>query len=331
MSENKQQPDLETRFLEPEGWRWHRFEREGRSIRFGCVFPKDSIPDAVIVCLQGVREFSEKYFETARWALDHNIAFYIMDWAGQGGSTRFLPNRQKRHSTGFHHDVEDLQYFIREYVKHSCVHPDKGRIPMTLLAHSMGANIALRHMSKYPDVFECAALTSPMIGIKVFKFIPQSFALALTGLFGSLLGNSYVPGGDDWGKRGEHARLTSDPVRKKVQDAWCRTDESLQCGDVTFGWLHQAQKSCMAVQSSSVSGIIATPCLFAIPAHEDLVDNKKSLKVISNIHNAKVIEYPRSAHEILMETDNIRDDFLGHFYNLVKEMIIDRPDTLKPF
>ncbi len=327
----EQHPDLEDRFLQPDGWRWHSFERDGRKIRFGSVFPKDSIPDAVIVGLHGVREFTEKYYETAQWALDNNFAFWMMDWAGQGKSTRFLKNPQKRYSTGFDDDIEDLHYLVMEYIKHSSVHPDKGRIPMAMMGHSMGANIGLRYLQKYNDVFECAALTSPMIGIKAFKCVPQKAALLTAYLCKLALGKSYVPGGKDWGKRKDHARLSHDPVRSKVHNAWCAHDPELQCGDVTFGWVYEAQKTCVRLQSSNVHGEIATPCLFAIPAHEDLVDNKIAEKVISGIHNAQIIDYPHAAHEILMETDEIRGDFLKHFYALIEENIINRPETLKPF
>lgn len=324
-------PDLEDRFLQPKGWRWHSFERAGRKIRFGSVFPEDSVPDAIIVCLQGVREFTEKYYETARWCLDHNFAFWMPDWAGQGKSSRFLKNTQKRHSHGFDADIEDLHYFILEYVKHSSVHPDKGRIPMAMLAHSMGANIGMRFLHKHPDLFECAAFTAPMIGIKVFEHLPQSLALMAAGVCNAVAGSSYVPGGNDWNKRKEYARLSFDPVRKNVHHAWCEHDTDLQSGDVTFRWLYEAQKSCMRLQSSTVYKNISTPCLFGLPDQEDLVDNKKANIVINGIPHAKSVTYASSAHEVLMEKDEIRADFLKHFYSFVEENIIKRPETLKPF
>lgn len=331
MTDQTSIPSIESRFLQPVGWRWHNFERTGRKIRFGSVFPQDSIPDAVVVCLQGVREFSEKYYETAHWCLENNLAFWTCDWAGQGQSMRYLKNPQKRHSHGFDADIEDLRYFIMEYIKHSSVHPDKGRIPMAMLAHSMGANIGLRYLQKYPDSFECAAFTSPMIGIKVFQYVPQRLALMTTSLLSAFMGKSYVPGGADWGKRRDHARLTHDPIRKNIHQAWCESNPALQCGDVTFGWLNAAQKSCIALQSPSIHNEISKACLFGIPAHEDLVDNKIAEKVIAGIHNAKIIEYPNAAHEVLMEKNIIRDNFLKHFYTLIKENIINRPETLKPF
>lgn len=324
-------PDIDERFCEPEGWRWHRFNRNGRDIRFGSVFPKNSIPDAVVVCLQGVREFSEKYFETAQWCLDHNMAFWTMDWAGQGQSTRFLSNPQKRHSAGFDADIDDLHYFVLEYIKHSSVHPDKGRIPMAMLAHSMGANIGLRYLAKNLGIFECAAFTSPMTGIKALKYMPQRLSLTVAELCKCMAGSFYVPGGRDWGKRGEHVRLSHDSVRSQIHQKWCEFDSDLQCGDVTFRWVYEAQKSCVALQSKLVHGAIEIPCLFGIPAHEDLVDNTITQKIVSNMYNAKIIDYPGAAHEILMETDEVRDNFLHHFYNLIKENIINRPETLKPF
>ncbi|MGH1375568.1 MAG: alpha/beta fold hydrolase [Alphaproteobacteria bacterium] len=323
--------DIDTRFQMPTGWRWHNFERNGRKIRFGSVFPQDSIPDAVVVCVQGVREFSEKYFEVARWCNDQNLAFWTMDWVGQGKSTRYLDDPEKRHSDAFEEDIEDLHYFIMEYIKHSSVHPDKGRIPLALLAHSMGANIGLRFLHKYPEVFECAAFSAPMIALKVFEKIPQRLALCATTVCNSLLSSNYVPGGNNWEARTEHARLSFDEERNKIHDLWCEHDPELRCGDVTYGWLHEAQKSCLELQKTAIHSKIITPCLFGIPAHEDLVDNKIIQKVIGGTPYAQCVEYPGSAHEILMEKDDIRTNYLENFYKLIEETIIDRPETLKPF
>lgn len=331
MSTDLTPPDLETRFQEPEGWRWHSFKHNGRELRFGTSSPKDSVPDAVVVCLQGVREFSEKYFETARWCNANNITFWTFDWAGQGKSTRYLSNPQKRHGGDFAQDVEDLHCFIMEYIKHSSVHTDKGRIPMAMLAHSMGANLGMRYLQQYPDTFECAAFSAPMIGLKVFEKIPQSIAQMATALCSLCVGQSYIPGGDDWGKQKKHARLSSDPIRTLIHNQWCKADPELQTGEVTFGWLNVAQKSCRTVQQTSFTSQIKTACLFGIPGNDDLVDNVMANKVIGNIDNAQTIDYPDSFHEILMETDDVRDDFLNKFYNLIKENIIDRPETLKPF
>ncbi len=322
-------PDIEERFTEPKGWRWHSFERiKGRTIRFGSVFPQDSIPDAVIVCLQGLGEFSEKYYELARWCNENNLAFWIMDWAGQGKSTRYLSNPQKRHSAGFDEDIKDLHYLIMEYIKHSSVHPDKGRIALAMIAHSMGGNLGLRYLKEYPDMFECAAFSAPMTGIKTFSKVPQHIAYAATFLLNLFASTSYIGSNGDWEKGKRKYRLSSDPKRSLLDDQWFEINPELRCGNVTFRWLYEAQKSCLTVQKNTN---IKTPCIFGIAGYENLVDNKITKKIISRMNNAKYSEYPESFHEILMEKDNIRDDFLDNFYKLIKENIIDKPQSLKPF
>jgi len=325
--------NIEQRFTQPPGWRWHSFERKkGRHIRFGSAFPKNSIPDAVVVCLPGVREFSEKYFEIANWCLDHNLAFWVMDWVGQGKSTRLIKsNPQKRHSHGFKEDVEDLRYFIMEYIKHSSVHPDKGRIPMVMLGHSMGAHVGLHYLSKYPEGFECACFDSPMLGLKVYENMPQEIGLFLALLYRLLAGSCYVPKGNDWEKRREYANLTSDDVRKNIERIWIEDSPELRCGDVTNRWIFEAQRSCMRLKSVLKKSPPALSCLFAFSGLETLVDNALAQEILGYLPKVKVIDYPGGGHEIMMEKDEIRDNFLQHFYNLIKETIIDRPETLKPF
>lgn len=326
-------PDIEPRFREPKGWRWHNFTRQGRSIRFGCASPHDSIPDAVVVCLEGLREFSEKYFEIARWCNDQNLAFWIMDWAGQGKSTRYLKNPQKRHSTGFDEDIADLHYFILEYIKHSSVHPDRGRIPLVMLAHSMGANLGLRFLHQYPKVFECAAFTTPLLGLKAAENMPTFLASGLTYGLKTLRGKSYIPEGGDWKNEmpPPHKTLTGDPVRAQIHNQWLETNPDLRCGDATYGWVYEAHKSCLVLQNPKNLKNIKTPCLLGIAGHEHLVDNRMTRKFASVLPHAKILEFPESYHEILMEKDAVRGVFLENFYNLVKETVIDRPETLKPF
>lgn len=251
---------------------------------------------------------------------------------GQGKSDRYIrSNPQKRHNHDFSLDVQDLHYFITAYVKPASVHPDRGRIPLIMLAHSMGANIGLRYLSEHQGMFECAAFTAPMVGIKAFRFIPQRVAYGLTSALSLFLGKFYIPGGADWGNRIEHARLSSDALRKNIQKRWKTADHDLRCGDVTFGWVNQAQRSCIFVQDTVTLKDINTPCLFALPECEDLVDNKKAIAAASIIPNAQHIIYDGAFHEILMEKNAIRGDFLNRFFNLIKENVIDRPETLKPF
>lgn len=334
-NENTHIPDFEDRFLQPEGWRWHSFVHNGRRLRFGSVFPKDTIPDAVVVCLPGLSEFGEKYFETARDCLRKNLAFWVLDWMGQGGSGRYFDDSQKRHSSGFQDDVEDLHALITGYVKHSSVHPDVGRIPMAMLAHSMGGNIGLRYLKKYPETFECAAFTAPMFGLKLCEQLPKRLPLPFSFVLQIFMPAHYAPGQSDWSpamrpEHGVHA-LSSDPVRVKIHRQWFEAVPSLVVGGVTYGWIYQAVKSSARIVTKGFLQTIKTPCLIGLAGQETLVNTPKTRHVARHLPRCELIEFHDARHEILMETDEIRNAFLEKFYAMIKENIIDRPETLKPF
>lgn len=304
-------------------------------MRFGSAFPKDSIPDAVVVCLPGLSEFGEKYFETARYCLEKNLAFWVLDWRGQGKSDRYFKNSQKRHSYGFQGDVDDLHALIMGYIKHSSVHPEKGRIPLAMLAHSMGANIGLHYLKKYPDMFECAAFTAPLFGMKACEKMPKIMPLPLSFILQLFMPKNYAPGEKNWSPdtrpcKGVNA-LSTDPVRVDVHGKWFEADPFLQVGGVTYGWVHQAIKSGWIFLNPFFVKSIKTPCLMALAGQETLINTPKARHVARSLPHCELVEYESAHHEILMEGDEIRGDFLEKFYALIKENIIDRPETLKPF
>ena len=329
-------PDLEPRFLEPKGWRWHHFKNKaGAALRFGSVYPESRIPSAVVVILPGRTEFIEKYFELAAELASKNLAAWILDWQGQGKSPRPLKKYPARsHSPDFQVHVDDLHAFILGYVKHACVHPDVGRIPMVMLANSMGGNIGLRYLHKYPGMFECAAFSAPMLGLTATAAYPSFILRPLTLFMHLVASSSYAFGQKDWNPRERidaGAALCSDPVRGAVHDTWLKADPALQMGGVTFGWLYHALASCRILQDEKLLQSITTPCLLAAAGHDNLVDNAAILRAAKIMPAAKILEFPDSGHEILMECDSIRERFLEAFYQMIKETVIDRPETLKPF
>jgi lysophospholipase len=327
-------PDLEPRFQQPEGWRWHHFTNPmGRKLRFGTVSPKSRIPDAVVVCLPGLSEFAEKYFETAHDLLDRNLAFWVLDWQGQGHSDRHLKNPHKRHSAGFDEDIEDLHYFIMEYVKHASVHPDVGRIPLVMLGHSMGGNIGLRYLIDHPDIFACAAFSAPMTGIAATRALPISVAVDVSTLLRECFNMLYVFGGKNWSPHERDtlsARLfSSDPARAAVHNAWCQADPALQVGNVTFGWVNHALRSCAALQHAMSKNPVKIPCLIGLAERDTLVDNAATRKMAARMPGVEILELRGALHEILMERDDIRGKFLLAFENMLVNNNVR--EKLKPF
>ena len=327
---------LEDRFLEPKAWRWHSFKnKSGAMVRFGSVYPESRIPSAVIVILPGRTEFIEKYFEISRDLAAKNLAVWILDWQGQGKSGRFKRVREGRgHSVDFDVHVEDLHQFILGYVKHACVHPDVGRIPMVMLGQSMGGHIGLRFLHKYPGMFECAILCSPMLGLKAVANMHPLVRNVISGTMNLLCGKGFAFKQKPWcaqERKNCGPSLTSDEARAHVHDAWMEADPALRVGGVTFGWLYHALKSCTKLHDEAFLKEITIPCILTTGGREDLVVNDDIARAAKIIPKARLLEFPESGHEIMMEKDESRRPFLEALHALIKETIIDRPETLKPF
>jgi len=188
-------------------------------------------------------------------------------------------------------------------------------------------------LAQHPGIFECAAFSAPMIGIKTLESIPCAPSLAWALNF--LAGKSYVHGASDW--KPEHREIkipndfSSDPTRADVHNAWCLADPDLRVGGVTYGWLYQAERSCAALHRTNLLKSIQTHCLIAQAGRENIVSNAAIQKAVAGLPQRDFIEFPDAAHEILMEKDEIRQEFFNAFHDMITERVIKRPETLKPF
>lgn len=298
-------PTLEERFLPPENWKSDTFTNPdtGHAIHYNHLTSPSNTKGTIVV-LPGLSEFGEKYIETAKYLAEQGYDFYVIDWAYQGRSSRLEESPNKRHSDGYDTDVSDLHYLVKNVIG-----SDK---PLFMIGHSMGGNIGFRYTLKYSDVFKAAAFSAPMFGIKAVKFFPwpvRTFLARSTPFIGS----SYIPGGKDWHKREMKANrdniFTRDTKRNDVHDAWCQANPQLKVGSPTFQWLYESLLSIDHLDNNADQS--KTPILIAIAGEEDLVDNDAIYNLAKKIKNAKVLELPTARHEILMETDDVRNHFLA--------------------
>jgi lysophospholipase len=323
-------PDIDDRFLPPHKWRWHHFKTpSGRKLRFGTAAPIDTVPKGVVILLPGRTEFIEKFFEVARTLIQNNYSFWMMDWYGHGRSDKPLSNKHKHHSYGFDHDVEDLHYFIMQYVKYASVHPEKGRLPIIMLSNSMGGTVGLQYLLKYPDIFDSATFCAPMVKIKGLPSLPTPLLKTVAALMHTLSSKAYAPGGlKDWTasirENSDPELFTGDETRGQVHNIWCAHDTELQLGHITNGWLHHALKACSVIQNPKTLSAIETPCLFALGGKDLIIDNAAVYSATKKMDNTKIIEFEDGHHEILMETDKIRDEFFSEFFAFIEKY---KPET----
>ena len=173
-----------------------------------------------------------------------NVNIFILDHRGQGFSERLLRNSHKGYVKQFDDYADDLHTFIKDIVHSSCASDHK---PL-LLAHSMGGNIAIRLMQKYPDTIKSALFSAPMIAINKGG-LPDWLAIALanTGTFiNHIFSNQawYFFGQTNYkASVFDNNPLTHSAVRYQIFVDLYQSIPQIQLGGVTTQWLQQAFKA----------------------------------------------------------------------------------------
>lgn len=298
-------PDLDPRFLQPQGWEWGSFTNaEGARIRYGHARPSGEVRGTVVL-LTGFNEFAEKYFETARDLLARGFAVWEMDWRGQGGSDRYYANPQKIGSVGLRADAADLHQFVTEIVEPAAAGP------LIAVTHSSGGQIILPLLRDHPEMFAAAVLSAPMLEIETGSVPPWLARLLARVATGAGFGHLYIPGAGDWSSESGgnyRGRKTShDAVRVGLRHQWLAARPDLRTGGATFAWLDAAFRSVAETQSETYLRAIRTPVLIGSPKQDDYVEPAAHRRACKILPACEIIDFPEARHELFMETDRIRD------------------------
>jgi lysophospholipase len=284
----------------------------GVDVRYA-TFPATRGPRRGTVCVfPGRGEFIEKYFEVIAELRRRGFMVAILDWRGQGGSTRPLADKARHHVPSFAAYDRDLARFMRDVVLPDCPPP------YIALAHSMGGNILLRHAVDPGSWFERMILCAPMIEIAPERIkLPLAIARGYAEV-GSLIGFSkfYVRGGSGIATETlafEGNLLTSDRHRYERNREILRAAPELGIGSPTIGWFRGALRSCALVGANGYPRQIKVPALLFAPTLDELVCVAAIERFASELKVGTHVLMPGSRHEILQETDEVRQRFWAAF------------------
>jgi len=263
------------------------------------------------VCLfNGRAEFIEKYFETITDLRRRGFAVATLDWRGQGGSDRLLPNRYKGHVESFADYDQDLRRFMTEIVLPECP------APYYALAHSMGGHIILRSAQTKVCWFDRIVLSAPMIA-----FAKEQTSLPALGILSEMaalagLSDFFVPGGKakPWETEPfEENLLTSDRARYERMKDVVEAAPWLGLGSPTIGWVAAAVKSMAEVNALALVNGIKVPTLIIACGNDKVVSTEAIELFASRLKTCSRIVVAGSKHEILQERDDLRDQFWAAF------------------
>lgn len=280
---------------------------EGRKLRM-CVAPSPANkPRGTVIVCPGRTEFIEKYFEVGRELQDMGFAVLILDWPGQGLSSRLLPDAQKGHIDHFSTFMNALRKALSE------MEADLPR-PYVSLAHSMGGAIALGAITEQLVEVDAAAFSAPMWGLKN-RFMGMKYLAWAMKTLGQ--GKTIIPA-PGMPTEFEENIVTHDYGRWDMQEKLVETAPALALGQVTWSWVGASLNIMDRVANPAKLDAITCPVLIATAGEEALVDNASHQRISSHIRNVERIYIPDARHEILMETDEIRAVFWAAFKRLLE-------------
>lgn len=321
---NEQQAHLDAResqesnlpTIESSGGREGKFRaKDGAVIRYAWWRTENSPHAGTVVYFNGRTEFIEKNLETIQELRARGFDVWTLDWRGQGLSHRALNNHHKGHIEDYSQYLGDLKLFFRDYVE------TKRRGSLFLLAHSMGGHIALRLLHDDPNRFERAVLTSPLIDLYGDNFFVKTIVKILAW-FGAwpALARAYIPGTGDYGpdaRRFDSNKLTSDKERFDLMHDQIDANPGLALGGPTPAWLRATRRSIAILNEPAYAQAIRTPVLLVSASGDRVVSNKAQKALRREMPNCRLETIEGARHEILIERDELRDQFWRLFNDFI--------------
>lgn len=260
--------------------------------------------------LGGRTEFMEKYQETIQEITGRGFNAFSFDWRGQGGSQRLLKNATKGYVQSYDHYVSDLKQMLEEAVASECPKP------IYILAHSMGAHIAMHYLGRYAHDIKAVVLSAPMVNINTAPLPPSvlrilSQWMVCIGQHGVMLPGQHPH--DALYESFEHNRLTSDRVRFQRVQQMLLEKPDLAVGGVTFGWLTATFNAIDKLHAAGFIQNVDLPVLLVLAGCEQVVSNAATQHLAEKLPKKEIAFIKGARHEILQERDTFRLQFWRAF------------------
>ena len=252
-----------------------------------------------VVLLQGRNECIEKYYETIRHFTDRGLWVATFDWRGQGLSDRLLKNPLRGHVRRFHHLEADLSIFLETIVL------PETRLPFCLVAHSMGALVALSMAPELTNRIERMALIAPFVELSN-QAIPTWATRMITRIM-RMSGLGWLSSGRDrFPHPFEGNALTTDIDRYARNQALYLKHPELRLGPPTTSWVNEMLGAMRRVSRFEHLDGIHVPTLL-IGAGNDPIVAPQAIESLGNRFRAgRAIIIDGARHELLQEADRYR-------------------------
>lgn len=281
------------------------FEGENNISIHYATYTTNPTASRCLIILPGRSEAIEKYAEVVydldNGSLAGEFQYFLMDHRGQGSSGRLIHDEaldsQKGHVDEFENYKLDLKKFMDTVVGQTKCSEK------ILLAHSLGAGIAVDFMQSYPEYFDRAALTSPMLKIQT---APYKYAVARSIVVASMgLGRAkkYAVGQKPFNEVRDFEKntFTSSPVRYDMAMDLFQAYPQTKLGGVTNRWLYEVMNATGKLRKHYSE--IYIPLRVFHAGLESYSEKSEMIRLCDEAAYCNRVYLETSKHEVLMDRD----------------------------
>ena len=278
------------------------FEGEAGVPIYFKIFRQQGTGPAIMIS-SGRTEAAIKYKELIFDLFNNGYSVYIHDHRGQGLSGRMTEDPDMGYIDSFRFYVNDMKSFYEGFVRPA------GHSRVYLMAHSMGGAIGMTYLEQYPEDFDAAVFSSPMLGLD-----PPICTLA------ALLNGKkprYAPGKSGYDPEAEAIfegnTLTGSEIRfRRAYEAYSRVPEA-RLGGPSIQWVHRSCKQFGDLFDHIDQ--LETPFILFSAENEQIVDPKAHSKFISRAQElgkrCELHPIGDAQHELFIEKDPQRTEVLN--------------------
>lgn len=270
-----------------------------KRLRYAIFKSGASMARGTVVLLQGRNECIEKYFETIRHFTDRGLWVATFDWRGQGLSQRLTKNALRGHLRQFEDFEDDLAVFLETIVL------PETRLPFCLVAHSMGALVALSMAPKLSNRIERMVLVAPFVELSNQK-LPTWLIRSVAGLLRIAGLGRLGTGRDRFPRSFEGNALTTDRARFARNTALYARHPELRLGSPSVCWISEMLSAMKRVTRFSHLDAIHVPTLLIGAGNDPLVASRAVEDLANRFRAGRAIIIDGARHELLQEADRYR-------------------------
>jgi lysophospholipase len=259
-------------------------------------------PKRAVMIFSGRTEAAIKYKELIYDLYNNSYSVYIHDHRGQGLSGRMTEDPEMGFVKDFQHYIDDAKVFYDSVIK-----PQEYQKTF-MLAHSMGGAIGMTYLEQFPQDFDAAAFSSPMLGLKpplctIVNVFDREYPRYAIGQ------HKY---NDDAVTFKDNA-LTGSRIRyDRMQAAYTLVPEA-RLGGVTYTWVHESCEQFDFLFENIDH--IETPFILFSAEDESIVSTSAHWNFIEKARNmgknCQLYNISNARHELFIEKDKQRLETLN--------------------